>query len=117
MWMPMRNSMRRSAGKPALRFDHGILHLDGASHGIDNAAELDQRAIARALHHAPLVHGDGGIDQVGPQGAQSRERAVFVCAGEPAEPNRVSRKDRCKLSNSGNLVVSPRSAYHVAESK
>jgi hypothetical protein len=70
MWMPMRNSMRRSAGKPALRFDHGILHLDGASHGIDNAAELDQRAIARALHHAPLVHGDGGIDQVGPQGAQ-----------------------------------------------
>jgi hypothetical protein len=50
----MRNSMRRSARKPALRFDHGILHLDGALHGIDNAAELDQRAIARALHHAPL---------------------------------------------------------------
>jgi hypothetical protein len=30
--------------------DHGILHLDGAAHGVDDAAEFDQGAVARALN-------------------------------------------------------------------
>ena len=42
--------------------DHAALHLDGAAHGIDHAAELDENAVARALHDAAMVDGDGGID-------------------------------------------------------
>ena len=44
--------------------DHAILQLDGAAHGVDHAAELDDAAVAGALHHAPVMYGDGGIDQI-----------------------------------------------------
>lgn len=43
---------------------HSVLHLDSAAHGIHHAAELDKRSISGALDHAPVVHGDGRIDQV-----------------------------------------------------
>ena len=79
-------------------FDHRILHFDGAANGIHHAAKLDQRTVACALHHTSFVHSNGGIDQVAPQRAQSSQRAVFVRAGESAEPSHVSRKDRRELS-------------------
>jgi len=31
-------------------FDHRILHLDGAAHGINHAAELDESSVARPTH-------------------------------------------------------------------
>ena len=54
-------------------FDHRVLNLDGAAHGVDNAAELDERPVAGALHDAPVVHGDGGVDQIATQRAQPRQ--------------------------------------------
>jgi len=44
--------------------DHAGLHLDRTADRIDDAAELDESSVAGALHHAPIVHGDGGIDQI-----------------------------------------------------
>ena len=52
-----------------IALDHCVLHFDGAAHGVYNAAKLNQCTIACALHHAPLVHSNGGIDQVAPQRA------------------------------------------------
>ena len=51
--------MRRSSGTPALRSDHGVLNFDGAAHCVDDAAELDDRAVAGALDDAAVVDGDG----------------------------------------------------------
>ena len=62
-------------------FDHGVLDFDGAAHGVDNAAELDERPVAGALNDAPIVHGDGGIDQIATQRAQPGQGSIFVCAG------------------------------------
>ena len=42
--------------------DHAVLHLDCATHGVDHAAELDDRAIAGALNDAPVMSVDRGID-------------------------------------------------------
>src|SRR5271156_5656333 len=39
---------------PGVALDHRALHLDGAAHGVDHAAELDQRSIAGALDTRPL---------------------------------------------------------------
>ena len=81
-----------------IALDHAVLHLDGAAHGIDHAAELDQRSIAGALDHAPVVHGDGRIDQVAAQRPQPRQRAIFVRAGEPAVSDHVGSQDRRQLA-------------------
>ena len=60
-------SSRSSVGLSAsisVALDHAVLHLDGAAHGIDNAAELNDAPVAGALHHPTVVHGDGRIDQI-----------------------------------------------------
>ena len=44
----------------SIAFDHAVLHLDRAAHGVDHAAELDERAVAGALDDAPVMRGDGG---------------------------------------------------------
>ena len=41
--------------KTSIALDHAVLHLDGAAHGIDHAAELNDAPIAGALHHATVV--------------------------------------------------------------
>ncbi len=81
---------------------HAGLHLDRAAHGIDHAAELDQRAVAGALHHAAMVGRDGGIDQVAAQGAQPRQGAFFLGAGEPAVADHVRRQDRRQFARAAH---------------
>ena len=48
--------------KASVAFDHAVLHLDGAAHSVHHAAELDESAVAGALHDAPVMGGDGGIN-------------------------------------------------------
>jgi hypothetical protein len=45
--------------KTRIAFDHAVLDLDGAADRIDHASELDDAAVAGALHHAPVMYGDG----------------------------------------------------------
>ena len=51
-------------GKARVALDHPALHFDRAAHRVNNAAEFDDRAIARALDDTPPVHRDDRIDQV-----------------------------------------------------
>ena len=60
-------------GKPAL-------HVDGRSHGLDHAAELDHRPVAGALDEPPVVDGDGGVDEVA---AQALRRASVRSSSAP----------------------------------
>jgi hypothetical protein len=45
----------------SVAFDHAALHLKRAAHGVDNAAELDDRAVSGALNDAAVMGGDGGV--------------------------------------------------------
>ena len=76
-----------------IALDHAVLHLNGAAHGVHHTAELDQRSIPCALDHAPVVHGDGRIDQVAAQCPQPRQSTIFIRAGEPAVPDHVCSQD------------------------
>ena len=60
----MRNSNAALGRKTRVAFDHAVLHLDGAAHGVDNAAELDDAPVAGVLHRAPVMYGDCRIDQI-----------------------------------------------------
>ena len=101
-------ALRRHAG---IALDHAVLHLDGAAHGVDHAAELDEAAVAGALDDATMMHGDRGIDQIAAQRPQPRQGAILVRAGEPAVADDVRRQDCSKLSGLAQAVL-PYPAWH-----
>ena len=51
--------MRRSGGDASVALDHAVLNLDRAAHRVDDAAELDDAAVAGALDDAAVMDGDG----------------------------------------------------------
>ena len=46
---------------------------------------------------APVMRGDGGIDQIAAQRPEPRERALLVGAGEPAVADDIGDQDRSDL--------------------
>ena len=60
------------------------LDLDRTPHRVDDARELDQRAVARELHHTAAVLGDPGLDELFAQGLEPGVRARFVGFHQPA---------------------------------
>ena len=87
---------------PRVALDHGVLHFERAAHRVDDAAELDDAAIAGALDDAAMMHGDCGIYQIAAQRAQSRQSSIFVRASEPA----ITTTPRRSLTI-GDLITLP----------
>jgi hypothetical protein len=88
--------MRRSGGRPAFRST--VLHLDGAANGIYHATKFYENTIPCPLDDVAIVHGDGGIDQIAPQPAQSRQGPILVGTGELAVPDNICRQNCGQLS-------------------
>ena len=82
---------------PRVALDHGVLHFERAAYRVDDAAELDDAAVAGALDDAAMVHGDCGINQIAAQRAQSRQGSIFVRASQPAIADHIRDQDRCNL--------------------
>ena len=82
--------------KAGVALDHAVLHLDGAAHGINHAAKLDDAAVAGALHYAPM-DSDGRGDQIAPERPQSRKRPLLVGASKHAVSDHIRRKNGCEL--------------------
>ena len=86
--------MRRLGRHAGVALDHAVLHFDCAAHRVDHAAELDDDAVAGALDDAPVMGGDGGVDQIAAQRPEPRQRALLVRAGEPAIADDIRDQDR-----------------------
>jgi hypothetical protein len=97
-------ALLRQAG---VALDHAVLHLDGAAHGVDHAAEFDKNSIARTLDDPSAVDGDRRIDEIAAQRAQPRQRAVFVRAGQPAIANDIGRQHRREFAGLAHRARSP----------
>ena len=67
----------------SVALDHRPLDFDGAVHSVDDAAEFDDAAVARAFDDAPMVDRDGRIDQVASKGPKPRQNPVLVGSGKP----------------------------------
>ena len=91
----MRNSMRRSGGTPALRSTMPFCTSIAQRTASTTLRNSMRAAVAGALDDAPVMHGDGRVDEVAAQRPQPRERAVLVRAGEPAVADDVGGQDRC----------------------
>ena len=84
---------------------HAVLHFDRAAHGVDDAAELDEDAVAGALYDASVMSVDSGIDQIAAQPPQPRQRATLVRPREPAVADDVGDQDRGDFP--GSLMAAP----------
>ncbi len=92
-------ALGRQAG---VALGHAVLHFDGAAHGVDHAAELDENAVAGAFDDAPVVRVDGGIDQVAAQPPEPRQGAILVRSREPAVADDIRNQDRRNLADFGH---------------
>ena len=97
-------ALRRQA---RVALDHAVLHLDRAAHGVDHAAELDEDAVAGPLDDAPVMRGDGGVDEVAAQPSQTRQGAILVRAREPAVADDIRDQDRRDLPGLAHSSGSP----------
>ena len=84
---------------PSVALDHRPLDFNGAVHCVDDAAELDNCAIAGALDDPAVMHGDGRIDQVASERPQPRQNPVLVGPGEPRIADHIGHQDRGELSS------------------
>jgi hypothetical protein len=96
-------TFRRQAG---VALDHAGLHLEGATHGVHDALELDDRAVAGALDDAPVMNRDRGVDEIAAEGSQAREDAILVRSREPAIPDDIRNQNRRELSGLAHRVPS-----------
>ena len=58
--------------QPGIAPNHALLDFDGAAHGVDDATELDERAIASQLNGAAMMQGDGRVGEVAAQSPEPR---------------------------------------------
>ena len=75
--------MRRSAGTSGVSFSHLALHLDGATHRVDDAGKLDEQAVAGRFDDAAAVLLDLRVGKLAPQRLQRGESAFLVRAHQP----------------------------------
>ena len=103
-------ALGRQAG---VALDEAMLHLDRATHRVDDAAKLDDDAVARALDHPAAMDGDRRLDQVAPQRAHTRQNPVLVGARQPREPDDVGHQNCRQFARLSHWLDSPpvRAAY------
>ena len=94
--------------KAGIALDHAVLHLDGAAHGVDHAAELNDCSIAGALDHPPIVNGDYRVDQIAPKRPQPRQYAILVRAGKSAVPDHIRHQNRREFPGLGHSLAPSR---------
>ena len=92
----------------SVALDHRPLDFNGAVHRVDDTPELDNCAIAGALDDAPVVHGDGRVDQVAAQRPQPRQNPVLVGSGKPRIADDVGHQDRGQFSGLAHGATPPR---------
>jgi len=82
----------------SVALDHSVLHLDRAPDRVHYATELNDVAVAGALNDAPMMRGDGGIDEIATEAPQARQSAILVRRGESAVTDNVGDQDCSELA-------------------
>jgi hypothetical protein len=89
---PKLDSLIGREGCIALR--DASLDLEGATHRLHSARELDQQAIAGGLDDPTVVLADLGIDEGAAMRHQPCERSLLVGAHQPRVAGDISGEDR-----------------------
>ena len=76
--------------------DHFALHLDGTAHGIKDAGEFDEEAVAGRLDDATAVLGDLAIAKLSADRARCGERALLIFAHQSRIAGDIDSEYRCQ---------------------
>src|SRR5262249_21702070 len=76
-------------GKRGVARLHALLHLDGALHGVDDAGEFDQHAVAHQLDETAAVFCEQRLEHLPAPLAKHGPRPGLVLAHEPAVADHV----------------------------
>ena len=80
--------------------DHGVLRFECAAHRVDDAAELDDAAVAGALDDVAVMDRDDRVDQVALRSVGTpRQDPILVGPGKPRIADDVGHQDCRELSN------------------
>src|SRR5271170_2845537 len=92
-------------GKTGVALHHAVLDFDCTADCVNDAAELNETSVTSALHDAPVMNGDGRINQIATERPQARQCPILVGASKPAVSNHVRRQNRYELPgfNHGTL--------------
>jgi hypothetical protein len=80
-------------GNPGVALHHAALDFDGAARRVEDAAELDQEAVAHHLEDAPAMLGHGGIEELAAMVAERPQGAFLIGFHQPAVADDVGRQD------------------------
>src|SRR5207302_7673306 len=72
---------------------HAALNFDGTSHGVEDAGELNESAVAGILDDAPAIISDFGIKKRLPKSFQLRQGAFFVDPYQAARARDIRRQN------------------------
>jgi hypothetical protein len=53
--------------KTVVAFNHAVLHFNGAAHGVDDTAKLNEDAVACPLNDAAVMQSDGRVEKIAPK--------------------------------------------------
>jgi hypothetical protein len=79
--------------KPDISSDKHRIEIDGA-----RAGEFHQKTIAHDLEQPPRMLGDAGLDDIGPQSAEPRQRIGLIGADEAGVAHHVGGQNGGKAS-------------------
>jgi len=88
-------AVRRDAG---IAITHAFLHACRAAHGIDHAAEFDEKTVSHRLDDATAMLSDQRVDQLLAVRFQCNKSAALIVAHQAAIAGNVGRNDRCQAS-------------------
>ena len=86
----------RARAAPALRSTMPVC-TSIAQRTASTTLRNSMNAVAGALDDAPMMSGDGGINQIAAQRPQSRQGSILVRAREPAVADHIGDQDRCNF--------------------
>src|SRR5262249_27379823 len=76
-------------GNPGIALLHAALYLDGAARRIEDAAELDQEAVAHHLEDAAVMLGDRWIEELAAVLLQGTHRPLLIGLHQPAVAHHI----------------------------
>src|SRR5262249_41233766 len=77
---------------------HAALYLDSAAHGVDDARECNQRAVAGGLDDAAAMLGHFRLEEGAAIHLQVAQRAFLALAHQPRIAGDIGRQDGCQLA-------------------
>src|SRR5205814_9721507 len=96
--------------RTSISFSDATLQLGGARHRVHDTGKLHQHSVAGQFDDSSLMLADFGINKIGPQRVQCRERAGFVRTHEAAVANHVGGKNSSEAALHINPVTLQKSA-------